>query len=250
MKIEQYNHKSLTERVYEAVRNSIVTGELEPGSLHSANSIAELLSVSRTPVREALLKLEDQGLVQFERNRGARILQTSLFDMRELISLRMLLEAPSAYTAAQKISDDGKEWLRECFEECNRAITLPGATKRAHLEPDAKFHKAIAVISGSKRLALIIESLFDQQVISDFTSSDDIARSKEIMSDHRKILDAIIEGNPEGAAIAMRDHLLASYSAVVSKEIGSVPSDVKPIYLDYLMLQTSNISPDDKIKDK
>lgn len=170
--------------------------------------------------------------------------------MRELISLRLLLEAPSAYTAAKRIDASGKKRLRECFEECNEAITLPGATKRAHLEPDARFHKEIAVISGSRRLSLIIESIFDQQVISDFTSSDDIARSKEIMSDHRKIMDAIIEGNPEAAANAMRDHLLASYSAVVKKETGSVPSDVKPIYMDYLMMQTNNILHNDLVDDE
>lgn len=250
MRIVDYDRKNLTERVYEAVRNSIISGELEPGSLHSASSIAERLSVSRTPVREAMLKLEEQGLLLFERNRGARILQTSVLDMRELISLRLLMEAPSAYVAAKKIDADGAKRLQECFEESSNAYTMPSATKRAHLEPDAKFHKEIAVISGSKRLAAIIEGIFDQQVISDFTSSDDASRAEEIVSDHKRIMGAIIDGDSETAANAMRDHLLASFRSVVSRETGDIPADSNPIYMDYLLMQKNNILRDSSDEDE
>lgn len=250
MKISDYDRKNLTERVYEAVRNSIVSGELEPGSLHSASAIAELLSVSRTPVREAMLKLEEQGLLLFERNRGARILQTSVLDMRELISLRILMEVPSVYIAAQKIDADGAKRLKACFEDSRKAYSRHRATKRAHLKSDAAFHKEIAVVSGSKRLASIIDGIFDQQLISDFTSSDDVLRAEEIVSDHKRIMEAILAGEADVAANAMREHLLASYRSVVSRETGEVPADVHPIYIDYLLMQKNSILRQDQPEDK
>ena len=71
MKSTDLHQKSLATRVFEIVRNAIVVGEFAPGSLHSVQEIAAKLNVSRTPVREAMLKLEELGMISFERNRGA-----------------------------------------------------------------------------------------------------------------------------------------------------------------------------------
>jgi len=101
MELANAGRKNLATHVYEAVRAAIASGELTPGSLYSVNTIAARLSVSRTPAREALLKLEDQGMVRFERNKGARILETSVHDLIELFSLRILLDTASAYRATQ-----------------------------------------------------------------------------------------------------------------------------------------------------
>ena len=72
---------SITDRVRDSIREAIIDGRLAPGSLHSVQSLASSFAVSRTPVREALIDLEGRGMVEFERNRGVRILQTSIHDL-------------------------------------------------------------------------------------------------------------------------------------------------------------------------
>src|SRR5437773_4607603 len=91
--------ESLAERVYEQIRNAIIMGELAPESRHSVNELATILSVSRTPVREALLKLADQGMVRFHRNVGVVILPTTIHDLEEVFSVRLLLEVPATFQA-------------------------------------------------------------------------------------------------------------------------------------------------------
>src|ERR1700676_5360850 len=218
MKLIDAGRKSLATHVYEAVRAAIASGELTPGSLYSVNTIAERLSVSRTPVREALLKLEDQGMVRFERNKGARILETSVHDLLELFSLCILLETASAYRAAQNANAADIERLRKLLKSTDEAYRKHPAGARTHLEPDAGFHKEIAVISGSRRMADIIDSVFDQQMIAELTSADVPSRTNEIVDDHHRIFDAIAQGNAKEAANSMRDHLTSSCRALVSKE--------------------------------
>ena len=217
----QIRHESLATKVFDIVRSAIIVGEFAPGSLHSVQEIAEKLKISRTPVREALLKLEEQGMVSFERNRGARILETTVHDLEEIFSLRVLLEVPSTYRAAKRATPADIKKLRQTLDDVENAYRTTSTNVRAHLEPDARFHRAIALISGSRRLAGILDNLFDQQMIANGTSGGFTRGMAEISQDHQRIFDAIAAHDPEGAAVAMRDHLLVSSRALVAKEIGS-----------------------------
>lgn len=217
----QIRHESLATKVFDIVRSAIIVGEFAPGSLHSVQEIAEKLKISRTPVREALLKLEEQGMVSFERNRGARILETTVHDLEEIFSLRVLLEVPSTYRAAKRATPVDIKKLRQTLDDVENAYRTTSTNVRAHLEPDARFHRAIALISGSRRLAGILDNLFDQQMIANGTSGGFTRGMAEISQDHQRIFDAIAAHDPEGAAAAMRDHLIVSSRALVAKEIGS-----------------------------
>ena len=217
----QIRHESLATKVFDIVRSAIIVGEFAPGSLHSVQEIAEKLKISRTPVREALLKLEELGMVSFERNRGARILETTVHDLEEIFSLRVLLEVPSTYRAAKRATPADIKKLRQTLDDVENAYRTTSTNVRAHLEPDARFHRAIALISGSRRLAGILDNLFDQQMIANGTSGGFTRGMAEISQDHQRIFDAIAAHDPEGAAVAMRDHLLVSSRALVAKEIGS-----------------------------
>ena len=95
---------SLTARVRESIRQAIIDGSLEPGSLHSVQSLADIFKVSRTPVREALIDLAGADMVEFERNRGVRILETSVHDLEEILVLRILLEVPATHRAAGRMT--------------------------------------------------------------------------------------------------------------------------------------------------
>lgn len=234
----QIRHQSLATKVFGIVRNAIILGELAPGSLHSVQEIAEKLKISRTPVREALLKLEEQGMVSFERNRGARILETTVHDLEEIFSLRVLLEVPSAYKAAKRATQVDIKRLRHALEEVESAYRTNSPNVRAHLEPDARFHRCIALISGSRRLAGILDNLFDQQMIANGTSGGFTRGMAEISEDHKRIYDAIAARDPSAAAVAMRDHLIISSRAIVAKETGDSDADraLELLYPDILSM--------------
>lgn len=238
MQSTDLRQKSLATRIFEIVRNAIVVGEFAPGSLHSVQEIAEKLSVSRTPVREALLKLEELGMVSFERNRGARILETTVHDLEEIFSLRILLEVPAAYRAAQRITPADLRKLRLTLDEVENAYKSTSSNVRAHLEPDARFHRSIALISGSRRLAGILDNLFDQQMIAGGTSGGFTREMDSIYRDHERIYEQIALQDAQGAAAAMRDHLVTSARALVVKETGDAEAGTAfgPLYIDVLSL--------------
>jgi DNA-binding GntR family transcriptional regulator len=234
----QMRQQSLAAKVFGIVRNAIILGELAPGSLHSVQEIAEKLKISRTPVREALLKLEEQGMVSFERNRGARILETTVHDLEEIFSLRVLLEVPSAYKAAKRATAVDIKRLRHALDEVESAYRTNSPNVRAHLEPDARFPRSIALISGSRRLAGILDNLFDQQMIANGTSGGFTRGMAEISEDHKRIYEAIATRDPSAAAVAMRDHLVISSRAIVAKETGASDADsaFELLYPDFLSM--------------
>ena len=95
------DRSTLTTRALEALRAAIVDGRLVAGERYSVAQLAERFGVSRTPVREALLVLERQGVVRFERNRGVRVLETTAHDLEEVFALRLLLEVPATRRACE-----------------------------------------------------------------------------------------------------------------------------------------------------
>jgi DNA-binding GntR family transcriptional regulator len=228
---------TLAKKVYESVRDAIILGDLAPGSLQSVQKLASHLKVSRTPVREALLKLADQGMVRFERNRGARVLQTTIHDLEEIFSLRLLLEVPATYRATQQIGAVEIRQLRSALDAFRRAIHR--ASTREHLELDARFHRIIMRASGNRRLADFIDSLRDLQMMRGFTAAPRTRDLKEICDDHEGICDQIVERDPMGAAMAMREHLAVSSRLIIAQETGDLGDVEKfePTWIDLFTLQ-------------
>jgi DNA-binding GntR family transcriptional regulator len=228
----------LAKKVYEALRNAIILGELVPGSLHSVPSLAAALQTSRTPVREALLKLADQGMVRFERNRGTRILQTTIHDLEEMFSLRLLLEVPATYRAAQQAGPNDLKALADALGAMRRVAASRSSNPKEHLAPDSRFHRTIALASGNKRLANIVETLFDLQMtrgVSTWGINREIA---DICNDHETIYQRIAAGDAMGAALAMRDHIALTARIIIAQETGNVAeaSELELPYMDILGL--------------
>jgi len=228
---------TLAKKVYESVRDAIILGDLAPGSLQSVQKLASHLKVSRTPVREALLKLADQGMVRFERNRGARVLQTTIHDLEEIFSLRLLLEVPATYRATQQVGAAELRQLRSALDTFRKGIRR--ASTREHLELDARFHRIIMRASGNRRLADFIDSLRDLQMMRGLTAAPKTRDLNEICDDHQRIFDQIVKRDPKGAAVAMRDHLAVSSRLIIAQETGDFDDVEKfePSWIDLLTLQ-------------
>ncbi len=107
--------------VFAALRQRILTGELAPGTRHSVYRLADELGVSRTPVREAVLRLADLGLVTIERNRGITIRGVRAEDVRDVFELRLLLEVPAAAGAASQVDDALAERLSDALDAMRHA---------------------------------------------------------------------------------------------------------------------------------
>ncbi|HMU25985.1 MAG TPA: GntR family transcriptional regulator [Solirubrobacterales bacterium] len=209
---------SLTARVRESIREAIIDGSLEPGSLHSVKSLADIFKVSRTPVREALIDLAGADMVEFERNRGVRILETSVHDLEEILVLRILLEVPATYRAAEHIDADGLSALRQELDAMVEAAE--NGDEPTMMQHDRRFHELINTASGNSRLTEYVDSLRDLILTRGVSTVDNTRSLTEIVDEHEGILTAIASGDGEAAAAAMKEHLVNTASLLLQQEGG------------------------------
>ena len=207
--------RTKSERLIVAVRDAIISGELAPGRLYSAQELGEQFGASRTPVREALLKLAGAGLVRIERNRGARILTSTDQDITEILTLRLLLEPPAAGRAARQPGFP--------VSDLDAALADMHA-RRAHQETffaaDRAFHDVILRASGNRRLAAFIAELRDAISLQGRRTVPGGRSPGEILAEHEAIAEAIRSGDHELAARAMRNHLLNTADLLLAGDRG------------------------------
>ena len=200
---------TLTDRATDALRTAIVEGRLRAGELYSVAQLADQLGVSRTPAREALLLLERQGMVRFERNRGARVLETSARDVDEIFALRLLLEVPAAEAAARRAAArEGDELLTALERELvEMAARLDPPNENAFMGHDRAFHQLLLDAAGNGRLAAIVEDLRDHVHLRGVSTVGRGRDLRAIYDEHVAIVEALRTGDPPAVGEAMRRHL-------------------------------------------
>lgn len=209
---------SLTSEVRLRLKQAIVSGQLAPGSLHSVAELASALGVSRTPVREALIELASQSMVKFERNRGIRILRTSLHDLEEVFTLRLLLEVPAAREAARRAGPEAHRALSRALAQMER--TARSDDEARFMDHDRLLHRTLLEAAGNMRLAAYVDSLRDL-VLSKGASTAHVSRSlQDIVAEHTGIVDAVVRKDPEAAAAAMRAHVINTGRLLIAQEGG------------------------------
>ncbi|MEW9548306.1 GntR family transcriptional regulator [Nonomuraea sp. NPDC050783] len=197
--------RSLAEQVISEVRRAVHTGAMVPGRLYSVYQVAEQLNVSRSPVREAMLRLADAGLVQVERNRGFRIVLPHPREIVEIFGVRLALEPPAARRAAATGPAGLGEALRATMAEMAAAVRAGDESLFFHL--DQALHDRILAAAGNGRARAIVGGLRDTMRILG-TSTDDASRTlRQVHEEHEPIVAAVAAGDAGGAARAMRAHL-------------------------------------------
>ncbi len=183
---------------------AILSGEIAPGTRLREVTLAKQFSVSRTPVREALIMLSASGLAEVEPNRGATVLQLTADDVAEVYHLRALLESESAALAAQRGSLEAAELLGKI---CDRMGELHDAPASEQLAADTFFHYTIAEASGSPRLHALVRqvSAIPEAYRSSmpYTSGD----MTEAERQHRAIAAAIWHRSHAQARELMHEHV-------------------------------------------
>jgi DNA-binding GntR family transcriptional regulator len=214
---------SSSERVFELLRASIVSGNLAAGSQHSVYRLAEELEVSRTPVREAVLRLADLGLVTIERNRGMRVRGVSVDDVRYVFELRLMIEVPAVAYAAAAAGDELVETLEAELEAMQRcADTMDEVRFTLH---DRALHAAFAAPLGNPRVLAELARLRDTVQIRGVST---IGRSRQmaaIASEHEPIVAAIRTRDAESSRMAMWTHLVHTGTLLMDQVSGSADID-------------------------
>jgi DNA-binding GntR family transcriptional regulator len=183
---------------------AILSGDLPPGTRLREQNLAKSFSVSRTPVREALILLSASGLAHLEPNRGATVLQLTAADVSEVYHLRAVLESESAALAAGRITPEVTVLL---FKICDRMAELREAPASEQLAADTEFHYTIAEASGSSRLHALVRQVSAIPVAYRSAIAYTGADMGEAERQHRGIAGAIRRQDHGEARKLMRSHV-------------------------------------------
>jgi DNA-binding GntR family transcriptional regulator len=209
---------SMTDRATSALRSAILRGDLEPNTLHAVHTVAESLGVSRTPVREALIRLAAEGMVRVQRNRGFVVLRHSPQDLVEIFSLRLLLEVPATRAAASMATADHVAALEADIARMRDAMSADDA--ELFLREDRQFHRTLLSISGNERLAEFVDSLRNVVLSSGVSTANRTESIGEILEPHLELLRLVRDGKPAAAAASMREHLVSTGHKLLTQEFG------------------------------
>ncbi|MBG6184305.1 DNA-binding GntR family transcriptional regulator [Arthrobacter sp. CAN_A214] len=210
---------TLTDRTIEAVREGIRAGTLVPGELYSVYRLANELGVSRSPVRDALLRLAETGMVAFERNRGFRVVLPGARELTEIIAVRLALEVPAAERAAVRAQESDHAALQAEYEAMQSSVAAGDET--AFLLHDQRLHALLLELAGNTHATRIIENLRDATRL---VGTSTIRRSRsleDVYLEHRPILDAIAGGDAPAAGAAMRRHLESTGRLLLREAAGT-----------------------------
>ncbi|PSK97983.1 DNA-binding GntR family transcriptional regulator [Murinocardiopsis flavida] len=207
-------HATKNEHLAVQIREAVRSGELAPGALYSAQDLAARFDVSRTPVREALLRLADAGLVRIERNRGARILRADSHDIVEACSLRLLLEPPAARVAALRMTERTGRQVSEALAE----MRATADDTEAMFAADHRFHDAILRASGNHRLADLVAGLRETITLHGRRTVPGRRDSGRVLAEHEAITAALTGGDADASEELMRDHLRATSSLLLADD--------------------------------
>jgi DNA-binding GntR family transcriptional regulator len=196
---------SLGNQAYQELKRIILERQIPPGGKLNEGDLAQALGISRTPIREAINRLEKEGLVRIIPQRGAYVVQFTEKDVFELFLIRENLEGLAAYLAATKMTPKDLSKL-ESFVE---GFTEPFDEKeiRRYAREDFKFHQAIVQFSDAQRLINLISTLHDYIRIFRLTTMGVSGRMKISIGEHRDLLAAFRQKNPEEAERKMRQHI-------------------------------------------
>jgi len=199
------NHRPLREIVYEELKRQILTGEIAPGTRMMEVELADEMGVSRTPVREAIRKLEKEGLVAIEPRRGAYAADISIKDMLDVLEVRQDLEGMVASLAAQKSNDEERAEIRKLVDEYSMAVESRNVDKI--IEEDEKFHEYLVQCSGNKSLIQLVSQVQDLALRFRYIYYDDFTRFAAQPKEHHEICEAICSGDKDKARHAMEEHI-------------------------------------------
>lgn len=210
-------HKPLRDLVYDELKMKIMTGLIAPGTRMMEVELAEEMGVSRTPVREAIRKLEKEGMISIEPRRGAYASSLSNQDMVDILEVRQTMEGLAADLATIRFTEEQKNELLEVSQAFNQAVEKGDMEQMISL--DTLFHHLIVQGTGNKLLAVMVGQLQDMVLRFRYLYYDDFRRAEKMPQEHKEILDAILGGDPVKARMAADNHIDGLKQMVIAEKV-------------------------------
>jgi DNA-binding GntR family transcriptional regulator len=213
-KINLNDYKPLREVIFTTLRDAIIVGELRPGERLMEVKLAEKMGVSRTPVREAIRKLELEGLVDMIPRKGAHVADLSVKDIVDVLEVRASLDGLAALLAAERITDEEIDELNHVnsqFVSFLQKENLQGSIKK-----DVEFHEIIYRSSRNEKLIQIVSNLREQVQRFRVIYLKDYVNPKELEKEHKDIIDAICSKDSELSRKVAQNHIKSQQESIIS----------------------------------
>lgn len=195
----------LRETAFLTLRKLILTGKLQPGERLTEVRLGRILGTSRTPIREAIRKLELEGLVTITPGSGARVAKITEEDLHDVMEVRSALDQLAACLASSRITGEEKKDLiraRDAFEQSTKF-----GNEQEIAESDVRFHEMITSAAKNRRLEQVLVGLADTIYRFRYEYIRDDLHYEELITDHRQICRAILDGDAEAAASFAKEHI-------------------------------------------
>lgn len=202
---------SLSDQAYFRIRELIVTLELPPGSLVSERELMERLGLGRTPVREALRALARERLVEVYPRRGMFVSSVDVRDLAGLSEVRLTIEPHAARLAAERATASDRVQLEQLLQELEQVGELG---ERALIDLDQRVHRQIYRCTHNPFLEETLNEYYVLTLRIWFLALDRVARLDDAVQEHRELLQAIRDGDADGAEEAMRRHVRGFEEAI------------------------------------
>ncbi len=205
LKVNMNEYLPLRDVVFNTLRQAIITGEFAPGERLMEIALANRLGVSRTPVREAIRKLELEGLVVMIPRKGAEVAKITEKDLRDVLEVRSSLEELAAELATERMNDEIKEKLEKALQNFKEAIE--SENNAAIADSDVEFHDVIFEATGNARLIQIISNLREQIYRYRLEYVKDTEYHVTLLKEHQELVKAMSAGKKEEARKIMKKHI-------------------------------------------
>ena len=202
---EEQQAMPLRDAVFHALRKAILTGKIKPGERLTEVKLGRILGTSRTPIREAIRMLEEDGLAIIVPGSGARVARMTVKDLQEVMEIRSALEQLSAGLAAERSTAAEKDEIREACSAFVRSTQSGDILEIA--EADVRFHVLILKAAENEKLGGILNSLADSIYRYRYEYIQDDGHYEHLVAEHNEIFRAIYDGSREAAEKAARNHI-------------------------------------------
>lgn len=215
LQIQMNNFLPLRDVVFNTLRQAILTGELKPGERLMEIHLANKLGVSRTPIREAIRKLELEGLVTMIPRRGAEVAQITEKSMNDVLEVRRSMDALCVELACERITEEALQELDSACDAFAEAVKTKDIRRIA--QADVALHDIIVQATGNLRLVQLINNLSEQMYRYRFEYLKDISRHQSLIQEHRMIFEGIKARNKEEASSAAKLHIDNQEKAIIEQ---------------------------------
>lgn len=203
----------LRDVVFNTLRQAILIGELKPGERLMELHLADRLGVSRTPVREAIRRLELEGLVTMIPRKGAEVARITEKSMSDVLEVRRTLDALCAELACDRITPESLAALKKACDHFEQCVGTHDAKKIA--EADVSLHDIIVEATGNQRLIQMVHNLSEQMYRYRFEYIKDNSQHDTLVKEHRIIYQSIVDKDKDTAAAAARLHIDNQKKAII-----------------------------------